>query len=77
MNVPPASHPMWSDIATGKVIPDFEFLPARIIVGTISRRLAKDQSLANLGNCAGELREIFAQNADLPKVKKDLMKIFG
>jgi hypothetical protein len=77
MNVPPAFHPLWSDIATGRIKPDFDFLPAKIIVGNISRRLAKDQSSANLGNCASELREIFAQNADLPKVQKDLMKIFG
>lgn len=77
MNVPPASHPIWSDIATGRVKPEFDFLPAKIIVGNIGRRLARDLSLPNLANCARELREIFAQNADLPKVQRDLLKIFG
>lgn len=76
MNVPPASHPIWSDIVSGKVIPDFDFLAAKILVGTISRKMVKDQSATNLGKCARELREIFAQNADLPKVQKDLEKIF-
>jgi len=77
MNVPPASDPRWSDIVSGKEMPDFGFLAVRILVGTIGRKLAKDQSGANLEKCTRELREFFAQNADLPPVQEDLKKIFG
>ncbi len=77
MDVPPATHPVWSDIATGRLKPEFDFLAAKIIVGTISRKLASDQSMAHLWTYVHELREIFVQNADLPKVQRDLKKIFG
>lgn len=77
MNVPPASDPRWGDLVSGKATPDFDFLAVRILIGTITRKVTKDQSAANLEKCTSELREFFAQNADLPPVQNDLKKIFG
>ncbi len=75
MEVPSIFHPIWRDIVCGKQQFQFEFLGAKILQGTLKRKLAKDPSI--LEKCATELRELFAQNADLPSAKKDLEKIFG
>lgn len=75
MDVPSTFHPVWRDIVRGRQNYQFEFLGARILQGTLRRRLAKDPAL--LEKCAAELREIYAQNADLPSAQADLKKIFG
>ena len=72
MDIPPASHPLWCDLALGKVNFDFEFLPTRIMLGNIVRSLSKDQSDANLRRHANDLWEMFAKNFNLPKVQRDL-----
>ena len=69
--------PIWSDIITGKVKCDFEFLAAKILQSTLTRSFAKDPTAGNLEKCARDLRELFMQNSDLPKVQNDLRKVFG
>lgn len=77
MKVPPANHTLWSDIVSGKVKFNFDFLAAKILQSTLARELAKNPSAANLMKCAHEFRELFAQNADLPSAQRDLKNIFG
>lgn len=77
MNESTYVEPIWSDIVAGKVTVDFEFLAARILRSTLVRSFAKDPSSARLRKCAGDLRELFMQNADLPSVQRDLKKLFG
>lgn len=77
MGISPQVEPIWSDIITGKVKFDFEFLAAKILQSTLTRSFAKDPTAGNLEKCAKDLRELFIQNSDLPKVQNDLRKIFG
>jgi hypothetical protein len=69
--------PIWRDIITGRVEVDFEFLAAKILQSTLIRTFAKDPTAERLEKCAGDLRELFFQNADLPAVQRDLEKVFG
>lgn len=77
MRVPPANDPLWTEIVTGKARCDFEFLAIKILLGTLGRTWAKNPSPVILRECANELREFFAQNADLPSVRNDLKRLFG
>lgn len=77
MNVPPDFHPKWRDIVSGKVKFEFEFLAAKILLGTMTRTLAKDPTPTRLEKCTGEFRELFAKNTEIPSVRRDLERIFG
>jgi hypothetical protein len=77
MEFSPAIEPIWRDIVTGKVKVDFEFLAAKILQSTMTRTYAKDPTADKLEKCARDLRDLFAQNADVPAVQRDLKKVLG
>lgn len=77
MGFSPAVEPIWRDIITGKTRIDFEFLAAKILQSTLKRTFAKDPTAEKLEKCAGDLRDLFFQNADLPTVQRDLKKVLG
>ncbi len=75
MTVPPASHPTWSDIVTGRKKPSLTYLAAKIFVGRKSVQL-QSAPPAEVQKAAVELRELFAVNADCRSVQQDLETIF-
>jgi hypothetical protein len=75
MNLPPASHPTWSEIVTGKKKVVFELLAARMLLTRLRMNLARDKSPEAVAQCATQLREIFLQNGALPGAKRDLEKL--
>ena len=77
MDVPPKTSQIWTDIVTGKLSIEFEFLPTRILQGNMARILAKDPTPRNIKKCSSDLWEMFAENMNLPKVQDDLNKIMG
>ena len=77
MHVPPVSDTKWKDIITGKVNYQFEFFAFNMCVKRLSLELKRDSSQVTINRCAQELRDIFAENIALPKVQRDLAKIFG
>ncbi len=77
MNVPPAENFMWNDIVTGKVKYQLEFLAAKILLGRLMLKVRNDSSPNAIAKCRQELHNLYAQNADLPCVQRDLNKIFG
>lgn len=77
MNIPNVSHPLWKEIILGKKQVQFDFLAARMLVGRISIMLSTDNSEENIYKATEELHSVFAKNINLPKVQKDLTKIFG
>ncbi|MBN2012251.1 hypothetical protein JW960_23175 [candidate division KSB1 bacterium] len=77
MNVPPATDVRWKDVITGKVNYQFEFFAFNMCVKRLSLVLKRDSSQITLNKCTQELRDIFAENVQLPKVQRDLVKIFG
>ena len=78
MQVPPATHPAWTDLLTGKNTHQPAFLAARMLVVRSRMELVKSgDKPETVRKYAAELRELFAQNADSPSVQQDLAKIFG
>jgi hypothetical protein len=77
MDVPGADNQAWKDIVTGTRKFTFDFLAAKIFMGRVMLRLQSDSSPEMVSKCAGELREVFAKNAQLPMVQQDIKKIFG
>jgi hypothetical protein len=77
MEFSPTVEPIWRDIVTGKVKVEFEFLAAKILQSTLMRSYTKDPTAEKLEKCAGDLRDLFFQNSDLPVVQRDLKKVLG
>lgn len=77
MEVPPISHPAWSDIITGRARYDYEFLATQLILRHLTYQVKSDPSPETLQRCAQDLRNIFAQNLSLSCVQRDLIQIFG
>ena len=76
MFVPPVSDTKWTDVITRKENYQFEFFAINMCVKRLSLILQRDSSQLTLNKCVEELRDIFAENGELPKVKRDLEKIF-
>jgi predicted regulator of Ras-like GTPase activity (Roadblock/LC7/MglB family) len=75
--IPPADHPRWIALVTGKVQFKPSFLAARMFLA--SARLEVGKSGANpelIRKYAAGLRDMFAENADSPSVRQDLAKVF-
>ncbi len=77
MDVPPVSHPTWSNIVAGKARYQFDFLATKFLLGYLTRQVTRDPSPRTIQRSAQELHDIFARNADLISVQRDLIKIFG
>lgn len=77
MNVPSAENVVWTDIVTGKVKYPLEFLAAKIMLGRLILKVKNDPSGSMAVKCSQDLHNLYAQNADLPCVQRDLQKIFG
>lgn len=77
MDVPPVSHPAWSNIVSGQDSYQFEFLATKFLLGYLSLQRKRDSSPQTVRRCAQDLHDIFVRNADLSSVQRDLSKIFG
>lgn len=76
MEVPPADDPIWADILTGKVRYQLDFFAAKILLGWLLLKVDNDPSPQVLLASAQALHHLFAQNAGLPCVQRDLSVIF-
>ena len=77
MEVPPVSHPAWSDIVSGKARYDYEFLATKLILRHLTYQVKSDSSPETIQRCVQDLRNIFVQNMSLSCVQRDLIQIFG
>jgi hypothetical protein len=77
MEVPPAEHPAWKDVLTGRVRYQLDFFAAKILLGWLLLKVDSDPSDEMIADCAQALHHLFAQNAQLPCVRHDLREIFG
>ncbi len=77
MDVPPISHPAWSDIVTGRASYQIEFLAIKFLLGYLSLQVKRDPSPQTIQRSAQELHDIFVRNADLASVQRDLTKILA
>lgn len=78
MEAPPASHPAWIALLTGKASHQPMFMAARLLIVRCQTQLAKaSDPKALVQEFVARLRDLYAQNADCPSVKQDLSKLFG
>ncbi len=77
MEVPPVSHPAWSDIVAGQARYDYEFLATKLILRHLTYQVKNDPVPETIQRCAQDLRNIFVQNLSLSCVQRDLIQIFG
>ncbi len=77
MQVPPATHPGWGALLTGKAKCEPSFLAARMLIVRCRMELVKNAAPEKLRKYASELRELYAGNADCSSVQQDLPKIFS
>jgi hypothetical protein len=76
MDVPPVTHPAWSNILTGQTKVQFEFLATKFLLGYLTVQVSRDPSPRTIRKHVEELHNIFARNADLRAVQNDLKRIF-
>lgn len=74
--VPPATDPVWRSVVTGKSKYALDFLAAKIMLGRLALQIQKDPSAENIAECARTLRDVYAENTNLPSVQKDLDLMF-
>lgn len=72
MSLPPAYHPVWANLVTGKIQHPLKFLAAKIMLGRLIRRTENDPSPENIRNCCEQIRGIYEKNQGLPHVTHDL-----
>lgn len=77
MIIPPRNHKAWSDIVTGKIKYEFEFLAAKMLLGRLMLDIERDHNPDTVQKCANELRDLYINNAHFPSVQRDLIKIFN
>lgn len=77
MDVPSADHPGWRAVLTREVRHDLDFFAAKILLGWLLLKVENDPTGVQLDDCARTLQHLFAQNAGLPCVQRDLALIFG
>ena len=73
MGLPSPDNKVWADIITGSKKVDFEFLAARIFLGTAQMKVKNDPSA--LKQQAGDLFKLLEKNQNLPSVQKDIAKL--
>ena len=77
MVVPSSSSPEWKQLVTGKKQCDFEFLAARMTMGRLRLMIdSNPNNAAAIQQSIDEIREVFVKNINLPKVQRDLGKVF-
>lgn len=77
MDVPPASHPVWSNIVSGQASYEYEFLATKLILRHLTYQVKTQPTTDMIQHCAQELRNIFVRNVNLACVQRDLIQIFG
>ena len=76
-NVPPVSNPIWRDIVTGKTKYALDFLAAKIMLGRLTFQVKSDPTPQTIEACAQALRDVYAENTNLPSVQVDLNLMFN
>jgi hypothetical protein len=78
MQVPPATHPSWSDLLTGKKAQQPAFMAARMFIVRCRMELTKNKFNADeVRKSAAQLRDLYVKNADCPSVKQDLATLLS
>jgi hypothetical protein len=77
MNIPDESDPGWVRAISGQVIPKFDLLATKILLGRLALIYEMNPSIETAQKSVVELRAYFLRNKDLPKAQADLQKVFG
>lgn len=72
MDVPSIENRLWSDVVSGKLACELNFLALKILLGRLNLIVRQDPAPSNVQKCAKELREFFLKNAGMPSAQRDL-----
>ena len=75
MALPPPSHPIWTDLITGRKSLRLEFLAANLLIARLRLVLHGAPGPVTEASCAQELYHLYAGNAGLPSARRDLEKL--
>lgn len=73
MSIPAPNSSVWADVVSGKKNIEFEFLAAKIFMGSAQVKIKQDPGA--LSQIAVDLYNLFQKNLNLPSVQRDLQKI--
>ncbi len=77
MDIPVATDPVWKEVITGQRTCKFEFLGLQMLAKRLNLQFSLNPAPEALEESTRELRQMFVKNANLPKVQRDLKKIFA
>ncbi len=73
--MPSVDDPIWRDVVSGRVRPQFEHLGLQIFMGRT--RMVTDGAPQEVDRLARELHQFFVANQHHPKVQRDFARIRG
>ena len=66
---------IWTDVITGKIDCEYEFLALKILISRINFAVKQDASPEAIQKYADELRDLFINSSNIPNSQMDLQKI--
>jgi hypothetical protein len=73
--IPPKSHPKWKMLVTDQITYDFKLVSGSMLLGTLVRKVKKDNSPEMIDACIDDAREFFQNFEEI--FRDDLKVIFG
>lgn len=77
MEIPARSHPAWKALVMGEKTCNFEFFGLQMLLKRLTMKVKLKAAPDTVDHCIDELRAMFVENYKIPKVQRDLEKIFG
>ncbi len=77
MEIPARSHAAWKALIMDETTYAFEFLGLQLLLKRLTLKVSLKPTTDNVNQGIDELRNMFVENIKLPKVQRDLGKIFG
>ncbi len=77
MEIPLRSHPAWKALVLSEKTCDFEFFGLQMLLKRLTIKVSLKPTADNVSRSIDELRNMFVENIKIPKVQRDLEKIFG
>ena len=77
MEIPSRSHAAWKALVMNETTYVFEFLGLQLLLKRLTLKVSLKPTTDNVNQGIDEVRTMFVENITLPKVQRDLEKIFG
>jgi hypothetical protein len=75
MDINSIAEDVWSDVVTGKINCEFDFLALKILISSLKLRLSFEKNPEAVRKASQELKNLFVKFGHLPAATSDLEKI--